>query len=44
LGREELKVKLNDGGEEKIRAKKIIIATGSDVSPSPVNHSRLMRK
>ena len=36
VGKDELAIKLNDGGkEEKIKAKKIIIATGSDVSPLP---------
>ena len=34
-GKDELSIKLNAGGEEKIRAKKFIIATGSDVSPLP---------
>jgi dihydrolipoamide dehydrogenase len=31
----EIDVKLNDGKQDKIRAKNIIIATGSDVSPLP---------
>ena len=35
IGKEDIAIKLNAGGEEKIRAKKIIIATGSDVSPLP---------
>ena len=33
--KDEIAIKLNEGGQEKIRAKKIIIATGSDVSPLP---------
>jgi len=35
VGKDEMNVKLNQGGEEKVKAKKIIIATGSDVSPLP---------
>jgi len=35
VGKEEIAVKLNGGGQDTIRAKKIIIATGSDVSPLP---------
>lgn len=35
LSKDALNIKLNDGGQEKIQAKKIIIATGSDVSPLP---------
>jgi dihydrolipoamide dehydrogenase len=33
--KDEIAIKMNEGGQEKIRAKKIIIATGSDVSPLP---------
>ena len=35
VGKNDLSIKLKDGGEEKIRAKNIVIATGSDVSPLP---------
>lgn len=35
LSKDAINVKLNAGGEEKIQAKKTIIATGSDVSPLP---------
>lgn len=31
----EIDIKLNDGGSDRIKAKNIIIATGSDVSPLP---------
>ncbi len=33
--KDEIAIKMLDGGQEKIRAKKILIATGSDVSPLP---------
>lgn len=35
LSKDALNIKLNEGGQEKIQAKKILIATGSDVSPLP---------
>lgn len=35
LAKDALNIKLNAGGSEKIQAKKIMIATGSDVSPLP---------
>jgi len=35
LSKDALNIKLNAGGQEKIQAKKILIATGSDVSPLP---------
>lgn len=35
IGKNDISVKLNDGGSEKIKAKNIIIATGSDVAPLP---------
>lgn len=35
LSQDALNIKLNEGGQEKIQAKKILIATGSDVSPLP---------
>eukprot|EP00826_Nyctotherus_ovalis_P013113 TRINITY_DN13507_c0_g1_i1.p2 TRINITY_DN13507_c0_g1~~TRINITY_DN13507_c0_g1_i1.p2 ORF type:complete len:444 (+),score=171.54 TRINITY_DN13507_c0_g1_i1:341-1672(+) len=35
LSKDALNIKLNEGGQEKIQAKKMLIATGSDVSPLP---------
>ncbi len=34
-GPNEVKVKLADGGEQKLRTKNIVIATGSDVASPP---------
>ncbi len=34
-GEHEVRVALNDGGEQTLRAKNIIIATGSEASPFP---------
>ena len=31
----EIAIKLNDGGEETVKAKNVIIATGSEVTPFP---------